>query len=300
MQTPRTPPASPDSLAVLEAMRLQGWRAVIDFTPKPTSSERLCAGIVTRTQTGEVAFACALDARKIAHAFGSPGEALYDVAQKLCRSLAEFWAQNPDATLWKPPFSGARLASLDRFSAKDISEATERMFNRSSTLHTLLSAYDMQQKPNSRSIVERVRSAVQRDVNSRHLAKRFSRELILNGEAQPFRVDFLGQNYACYFLQLTQSPRGLEVNIERAYGKLYELQALRRLVKKPKKSLGLLEEERPHMFELLMVGERNDMVQRKAIYQMEALADRSEVLARLEPSAAAAAERLSYQERKAA
>lgn len=302
MHTPWTPTTSPDSssLALLDSMRVQGWRAVIDFAPKPTSSERLCAGVVTRSLTGEVAFACALDARKMKHAFGPAGIALHDVALKLCESLASFWGHNPNAELWKPPFSSARLASLDRFSAKDVAEATERMFNRTSTLHTLLSAYDMQLRPSNRGIVERVKSAVQRDVNSRHLAKRFGRELILNGEAQPFKVDFLGQHFACYFLQLTQSARGLEGNIERAYGKLYELQALRRLVKNPKKSLGLLDEERPHMFELLMVGARNDGVQRKAIYQMEALADRNEVVARLEPSVSAAAERLYNQERKAA
>lgn len=283
-----------------DASRLQGWRAVIDFTPKPTSSERLCAGVVTRTLAGEVAFECALDARKMAHAFGPPGEALHDVAYKLCQSLAGFWTHAEAPEQWKPPFSGARVANLSRFSAKDVAEATERMFNRTSTLHTLLSAYDIVQKPNTRSIVEKVRSAVQRDVNSRHLARRFNRELILNGEAQPFKVDFLGQNYACYFLQLTQSSRGLEANIERAYGKLYELQALRRLVKKPKKSLGLLDEERPNVFELLMVGDRNNAVQRRAIYQMEALADKSEIIAKVEASVGKAAERVYEQERRAA
>lgn len=300
MPTPRTPPIGPDALAAVDAMRLQGWRAVVDFAPKPTSSERLCAGVVTRTLVGEVAFSCALDARKMAHAFGPAGEALHDVAHKLCKSLADFWAGNEHAELWKPPFNGARLASLDRFSAKDVAEATERMFNRTSTLHTLLSAYEMQQKPSQRGIVERVRSAVQRDVNSRHLAKRFGRELILNGEAQPFKVDFLGQRYACYFLQLTQNAKGIEGNIERAYGKLYELQALRRLVKKPKKSLGLLDEERPNVFELLMVGDLSNVVQRRAIYQMEALADKSEIVAKVEASVGKAAERVYEQERQAA
>lgn len=273
---------------------------MIDFVPKPTSSERLCAGVVTRTDDGVVDFRCAIDLRKMEHAYGDVGAALYDVANKLCQSLTLHWQRGLDPALWEPPFKGARLVSHERFSARDAAEATERMLNRTSTLHTLLGAYEIQQQLRNASIVEKVRTAVRRDVNSRHLAKRFNRELTLNGEAQPFKVDFLGQHYACYFLQVTKSERGLEGNTERAFGKLFELQALKRLVKKPKKSLGLLEEERPGVFELLMVGNRNDSIQRKAIYQVEALADKGEVVARIEPSASAAAERLARQERLAA
>lgn len=280
--------------------RTRGWRAVIDFVPKPTSSERLCAGVVTRTDDGEVSFSCAIDPRKMQHAFGDVGAALHDVALKLCESLATHWMHGLEPTLWEPPFTGARLVSHERFSARDANEATEAMLGRTSTLHTLLGAYELQQQQRNTGILERVRSAVRRDVNSRHLVKCFSRELTLNGEAQPFKVDFLGQRYACYFLQVTHSARGLENNTDRAFGKLYELQALKRLVKKPKKSLGLLDEERPEVFELLMVGNRNDPVQRKAIYQVEALADKGEVVARIESSPSAAAERLAMQERKAA
>lgn len=280
--------------------RARGWRAVIDFVPKPTSSERLCAGVVTRTDDGVVSFSCAIDPRKMEHAFGDVGTALHDVAHKLCQSLAAHWKQGIDPTLWVPPFKGARIVSHERFTARDANEATERMLNRTSSLHTLLSAYEIQLQLRNASIVDKVRTAVKRDVNTRHLAKRFNRELILNGEAQPFKVDFLGQRYACYFLQVTKSERGLEGNTDRAFAKLFELQALKRLVKKPKKSLGLLDEERPEIFELLMVGNRNDPVQRKAIYQVEALADKREVVARIESTPSGAAARLALQERLAA
>jgi hypothetical protein len=300
MQPPGTPSTQPQGIARPETNRLRGWRAVIDFVPKPTSKERLCAGIVVRADTGEITFSCAVDATKMEHAFGPIGLALYDVASKLCESLANHWLRGQNPKTWTPPFVGAHLVSLERFSAKDAAEAIERMLNRTSTLHTLLSAYEVQQQKRNASIVERVRSLVKKDVNTKHLAPRFNRKLTVNGEAEPLKVDFLGQRYACYFLQVTQNAKGLEVNTERAYGKLWELQSLRDMVKKPKKSFGLLDEERPSVFELLMVGDSNDPVQRRAIYQVEALADRGKVVMRIESSANSAAERLAHQEKLAA
>jgi hypothetical protein len=175
-----------------------------------------------------------------------------------------------------------------------------RCVRRALTLHTLIQQYQIDQQPRSHGIVDKVRSAVKRDVNAKHLVHRFNKLLTVVGEGTPLKVDFLGQRYACYFLQITSSERGLEANTERAFGKLFELEAVRRLVKKPKKSLGLLEDERPEVFELLMVGDRKNSVQRRAIYQIEALADRNEVVARIEQTAAAAADRVSNQERRAA
>lgn len=288
------------SLERLYSLRTQGLRAVIEFTPKPTSDERLCAGVVVKTTSGEVHYICAVDARHMQHAFGEAGAALYDVAHKLCESLASFWTQNQDARQWKPPFHEARLASLEPFSARDAAEACARMLESTSTLYTLGQAYAHTAQRRLAGIVERVQSAIKRDANARHLAKRFHRHLTLDGDAQPLKVDFLGQHYACYFLQVTQSTRGLERTTESAFGKLFELGALRKLVQQPRQSLGLLEDERPKVFELLMVGNRNDPVQRRAIYQVEALADRSEVVARIESSATSAAERVSHQERLAA
>lgn len=275
-------------------------RAVIEFTPKPTSNERLCAGVVVKADDGALHFVSAIDARKMEHAFGAAGVALADVARRLCESLVGHWAQNNSARDWTPPFSNARLSSLEPFSASSAEEACTRMLARTSTLHTLGEAYVLESQSRSSGIVERVRAAVRRDANAKHLAKRFNRHLTLAGEAQPLKVDFLGQRYACYFLQLTQSAKHIENSTERAYGKLFELQALKRLLTQPRKSLGLLEDERPVAFELLMVGNHQDAVQRRAIYQVEVLADRSDVVARVEGSAASAAERVSEQERLAA
>lgn len=275
-------------------------RALIEFTPKPTSDERLCAGVVLRTTEGEVTYTCAPHARHMQLAFGEIGVALYDVAEKLCQSLAKHWAEGKDPRHWKPPFSNARLANLDRFSAGSTAEECERILSRTSTLYTLSQAYQTDTVSRPTGIVEQVRSAVKRDANAKYLARRFNKQLTLNGEAQPLRVDFLGHRYACYFLQVTKSMRGLENTTERAFGKLFELGALRRLIQQPVQQLGLLADERPNVFELLMVGDRNDLVQRKAIYQVEALADRSEVVARIVPNATTAAERVFDQERLAA
>lgn len=298
MQAPRTPSTKPDGSA--DISRVQGWRATIDFVPKPTSSEVICAGVVVKTQDGKVDFQCTVDARKMEHAFGIAGVALSDVALKLCQSLASYWAGNRRPEGWKPPFSHAKLSSVDEFSGRTTAEAMGLYLNRTSTLHTLLSHYEVVSTSNPRSIVERVRHAVKADANAKHLAPRFKRYLSVAGDAQPLRVDFLGQRFAAYFLQLTQSAKGIEVNTERAFGKLYELEALSSLVKAPPPSLGLLAEERPTVFELLMVGSRDDAVQRRAIYQIEALADRKEVVARVESSVHDVAQRLVHQERQAA
>lgn len=299
MPTTRTPPigteGAPPTLA-----RVQGRRATIEFTPKPTSTESMCAGVVVQTDDGRVEYLCTVDQRKMEHAFGPAGLALYDVADKLCQSLAGHWAQGRRPQDWKPPFNNARLAHLDEFSGRTTQEAMAMYLNRTSTLHTLLGHYQIEQHARSSGIVGQVRQAIKRDVNAKHLAPRFNKHLTVSGEGNPLKVDFLGQRYACYFLQLTRSAKGLEANTERAFGKLFELEAVRRLVKKPKKSLGLLDDERPDVFELLMVGNRQDPVQRRAIYQIEALADRKEVIARIEHTATAAAERVSHQERQAA
>ena len=273
---------------------------LIEFSPKPTSDERLCAGVVTETAGSGIEYWCALDQRKMEHAFGATGAGLYDIAEKLCQSLADHWLRTKSPRGWTPPFTRARMGAIDRFTAQDAQEGAMRFLDRTSTLHTLLAEYTAEQQTRETGIVARVQRAVRNDANAKHLAPRFNRHLTVAGEGQPLRVDFLGQNYACYFLQITRSARGLEATTDRALGKLYALEALHRFVLKPPQTLGLLEDERPKAYELLMVGNRNDAIQRKAIYQVEALADQNEVRARIEPSAAAAAERVSDQERMAA
>lgn len=302
MQPIRPPAAKAFDLTSIPPMAwaVKGQRAVVEFAPKPTSSERLVAGIVTKLESGEVSHACALDQRKMEHAFGDDGAAMYAIAEELCRSLGQHWQNTGAADSWVPPFGGARIAELTRFSGRTVEEAHATMLNRVSTFTTLLSTYDIADTKRPTSIVARVRSAVKRDVNAKHLTKRFNRELNLGDSAGPMRVDFLGQHYACYFLQITSSSRGLDLNTGLAFGKLYELDALQRFVKKPKNTLGLLEDERPSKFELVMVGNRSDSVQRRAIYQVEAIADKRSTRVQVMASANAAAEHVSDRERLAA
>jgi hypothetical protein len=277
-----------------------GQRAVIEFAPKPASSERLCAGVVSRTNTGDVQYVCAIDQRKAEHAFGAAGFGLWHAADALCESLAMHWSQRGSTEGWVAPFESARIAFVQEFSARDQHAGTAQLLGRISSLATLFDEYTMQAPAQVSNIVARVRRAIVRDVNARHLQKRFQREIHVGHEAGNLRVDFLGQHFACYFLQITTSARGIDATAERAYSRLYELQALRRFVKRPVKSLGLLEDERPTRFELVMVGAENDPVQRRAIARVISLADRGEVIARPLPSAEAAAEHVSTMERRAA
>lgn len=305
MQTPRpTPDASAlpgnAALAVNAIDGVLGQRAVITFAPKPASPETLCAGVVVRTDSGDVAWRTAIDPAPAQFAFGAPGAMLADIAQHLCQSLAAHWAATPSAGEWKPPFHAASLADVHRFSARNVDEALTLLLGRASSLHTLLAQVKLAPQRNSRTLVEQVRRAMAQDPNARHLAPRFNRELMVGGGAQPLRVDFLGQHYACNLLQITRNARLLDVSIERAYGKLYELQALRQWVKKPPRQLGLLDEERPRRFELIMVADRGDQVHRRALAQIEALADQNEVRAEVRPHASAAAVRVAEQERLAA
>ena len=299
---PSGPPSTPNLIDAVSGRqgRVAGIRAVIEFSPKLVSLERLCAGVVVRTDDGDVSSKCALDKRKAEHAFGLGGTALFEIANALCQSLAQHWKESGRLEDWVPPFEGARVARSGEFTARSSSDAIAQGLSVHSTLTTLLSHYEIAEQARQTGIVERVKTAVKRDQNAKHLSARFNRMLPLGQDAAPLKVDFLGQNFACYFLQIVKSQRHSEVNSERALGKLYELQVLRRFVTKPKKSLGLLDDERPKHFELVMVGSRTDIVQRRIMYSVEAMADKNAVRARVVESALAAAEHVANQERLAA
>lgn len=299
---PSGPPSVTPLIHAISARsgRVSGQRAVIEFSPKLVSIEKLCAGVVLRTDGGDVVTGCALDKRKLSHAFGEPGVALFEIANVLCESLAMHWRSTGSAEGWVPPFEGAKIARLGEFTAKDAASAIAQINDHHSTLNTLLHGYEITEISRATNIVERVRGAVKRDANARHLEKRFNRVLTIGAGAAPMRVDFLGQNFACYFIQIVRSPRHGEMNTERALGKIYELELLRKFVHKPKKSLGLLDEERPQAFELVMVGDRNNAIQQRIVYQIEAMADRSAVRARLLPDPTTAAAHVSDRERLAA
>ena len=277
--------------------RVAGLRAVLMFRPKPGSSEQLCAGVVTRLTGGEVDYVCAIDPKKASHLFGHAGHSLHLAAQAMCQSLVEHWRAQPEAMLWIPPFEGASLADVHAFSARDALSGALQMLQRVSSMHTLFEQYHVSQGEWGRGIVARVKAAMRRDVATRHLHERFNREIQVGDEAGRLRVDFLGQNFACYFLQVTQSARSAETTIERAFGRLYELAALQRFVKKPKRSLGLLDDERPERFALVLVGEQSDPVQRRVINLVTTLADRDAIRALPLPTAEAAAAHVVEMER---
>lgn len=277
-----------------------GVRGVITFAPKPASPETLCAGVVLRTDSGEVAWRSAIDHDRAKHAFGEPGAMLAEVAQHLCESLARHWAAAAQPSDWKPPFHRAALAEAHRFSARTVDEALALLLRRASSLQTLMTQVSLPARRGHATLVRQVQRAMALDPNARHLAPRFSRDLPLGHGAQPLRVDFLGQRYACNLLQVTRNARTIDVSIERAYGKLYELQALREWVKEPPRQLGLLAEERPERFELILVADQRDTVHQRALAQIEAVADQKHVRAQVRPTAAAAAERVAQQERLAA
>lgn len=296
MSTTRTSTAA---VGAVSSAGVHGRRVLIDFAPKPGSTERLYAGVVSCLSTGEVRFRCALDERKAEHAFGSAGKGLWYAARALCESLAEHWESSGDCAGWTPPFESAKLATAQAFSARDQDTGNLQLLTRVSSMHTLMNEYEIPVVDRSKDgVVMKVRSAIRRDVNSRHLQARFRRELHV-GEDGTMKVDFLGQNFACYFLQLTQSHRGIEPMVDRASGRLFQLQALKRFVKSPPRQLGLLEDERPQNFELLMVGSNSDPVQRRVINMVTALADRSEIRTRPLGNIEAAAEHVFAMERRA-
>lgn len=246
---------------------------------------------------GHVVFRSAVDPRRAEHAFGAAGAALAAVAQALCQSLADQWQKNPSAD-WVPPYGGAEF-SVSAFTASSINAELDFSLRQRSSLHTLLSAYEIPAMGKPASITRRVQSIVRGSVRNRHLAPRFNRLLQLGDQAE-LKVDFLGQNFACYFLQASPTLRGIEASAERAYGKLFELQALRRFAGSRPDAVGLFEDERPKAFELVVVGSREHEVQRRVIAQIEAIADSRDVRMRDLCSADEAAEHVADMERRAA
>lgn len=126
--------------------RVAGQRAVIEFTPKLNSVERLCAGIVVRLSNGEIQLRCSVDTHKAEHAFGASGAALAAVAFNLCESLAHHWQNTGSPEGWKPPFEGAKMARVTEFTARNADSALELAMGQQSSLHALLAAYEIPTK----------------------------------------------------------------------------------------------------------------------------------------------------------
>ena len=90
-------------------------------------------------------------------------------------------------------------------------------------MHQLMASYALPAQQRASNIVRRVRQPVKSNPRTEHLVPRFNRPLNVVDNGQPLRIDFLGQNLACYFMHLTESQRGIAGSAERAFGKLYEL-----------------------------------------------------------------------------
>lgn len=255
--------------------------------------------MVIQTANGATAYRSAIDTNKAEHAFGAAGSSLAAVAHALCKSLAEHWQAHGN-TPWKAPFEGAGIARVVEFTASTEAAAMEFALDQHSSLAALLRAYELSSQSRPPAIVKRVRSAVRQAPRSHHLARRFERSIDLGADAGPLVVDFLGQHFACYFISLTTSVRGVEPSAERAFGKLFELQAVRRFVHGDRKTLGLLEDERPEHFELLAVGDKAGSAERRALSRIEAIADQREVRLRQLPDVASAAAHVVAMELQAA
>lgn len=238
---------------------------------------------------------CALDPRKARDAFGDAGGAAFAAAYQLCQSLAQHWTAHDDVHAWRPPFEGARLAAVSAFSASSASNGMAFALDQYSSLHALMAAYELAAKAKTGGIVQRVRSRIAANVRSKHLAPRFDRRLQLEHNVN-MRVDFLGHRFACYFLQASTAERGVDEGALRGLGLMSELQALQRFAAMERRTIDLLDEERPQHFELIVVGSAQHPTQRRVIAKIEALADSQAVLMRAVDDVSAAAERVYERE----
>jgi hypothetical protein len=277
--------------------RVRGVRAAIFFQPQILSIERICAGIVIRLDDGRVAARVGIQAQEIAHAFGVSGVEIHSIANHLCLSLAEHVQSGGTFEEWVAPFENAHIGKIGRVEAGQLESLLDSQISQNSMLYTLLSSYELPAVKQTDGIVRQVKRAIQKS-KSHHLADRFHRELPVKTDALPLKVEFLGANYACYFIQISQSPRGIEESARRAHGKLFELQSVRTHFEGPGTADAF--EEKPRRFELLVVGDKTNSFQKSAWLQIESLADASNLQTRLLTTAAAAANTVSKLEHQAA
>lgn len=288
-------PSTRNAAIDTDLARAKGERAVILFTPQVLSRERITAGVVVRLESGECAMRVAIPQREVEHAFGNVGIELYSVAHHLCQSLYEHVQAGHKFKSWTPPFAGAELGKVGEAEARDITSLLTLGLAHNSMLNTLLSNYEIPAANGNNSVVEKVRRAIKQNRKTEHLGPRFNQHVALGTEAVPMKVEFLGANYVAYFMQIPKTERGLEASTGRAHGKLFELQSLRRhFTDKP--FFTPFTDERPNQFELLVVGDKSDPVQRRAWLQIETLADANEMITRLIPDTDTAANEVAKRE----
>jgi hypothetical protein len=266
--------------------RIRGVRAALFFQPQILSQERMCAGVVLRLDDGRIATRVAIQPQEAQHAFGVAGEELHAIAHHLCLSLVEHLTDGLSFESWTAPFENASIDKLGRVEGARLESLLDVQVSQNSTLFTLFKSYEMPAVKQYDSIVKRVRKAIM-ESKSHHLADRFHRELPVTQDALPLKVEFLGANYACYFLQISPSLRGIEESARRAHGKLFELQNVRSHFAAA--GAGDSFEEVPRRFELLVIGDHTNPIQKSAWLQIESLADSNNLVTRILESPAAAA-----------
>lgn len=263
------------------------------------SKERITAGAVVRLDDGQCFARVAVTEAAVTHAFGIAGQELYHAAFHLCQSLLEHVQAGGAFKTWTPPFAGAEIGNLGRAEARNMDAILDLGLAQNSMLYTLLSHYAMPAHHNNDSLASKVKSAISKNKATKHLKERFYREIMVREEAMPLKVEFLGANFACYFLQLSKSQQGIEISTSNACGKLFKLQNLKQHFEKLDRPT-VFDEERPQSFELLVVADDSDRLQKSALLQIESFADANKLIARVLPDAQSAASMVVKRESLAA
>lgn len=275
---------------------VRGQRAIIAFQPRNTSFESLCAGVVLKLDSGEVSFRSALDGRKLYSAFREVGAALADIAQVLLSSAAEHWRANAELSNWVPPFPGASVPVVTRFSAMDIDSGMAHALNSHSTLHVLLGNLLVKERSAS-SLVRRVAGHWRGQSSEKLLARYVERTVDFGDEHGSMKIDFWGQHYGCFFSSLSDTAPNSAMLVERAIGRIVQLQTLKEMSQAPQQTIGLFGELRPQRHELVVVGGGRAP---KSLWQVDRFADKLELQIRNAASPAEAAEMVADRELKSA
>jgi hypothetical protein len=278
--------------------RAIGQRAIIYFSPQILSKEKIVAGAVVRLETGECFARVAISEKHIVHAFNSAGEELYAIAKHLCDSLLEHVQAGKAFKDWIAPFAGAEIGKIAKAEAATMSNLLDTGLRQNAMFYTLLEHVKLSEQK-ADSIVINIKKIITDNKQTEHLSKRFHHELILKEDTRPLKVEFLGANFACYFIKLSPTIAGLNHSVPRAHGKLFELKSVKNHFSSPQNH-NIFPEEQPHHFELLVVGERKYVEHRQAYDQIEYLADQQSMRVRPFDNAAQAAQHLFNQERQVA
>ena len=275
---------------------IRGQRATIAFQPRNTSFETLCAGVVLKQDNGDVCYRSAIDGRKMRGLFHDAGASLADIAEVLLASAAQHWRTHPDLSKWAAPFPGAGAAAVTRFSAMDVESGLAHALNSSSTLHVLLDGVATKENRTA-ALVRRVAVHWRGNQSRMTLGRFIERTVDFGAEHGSMKIDFWGEHYGCFFSSLSDTASTGASMVERAVGRIVQLQILREMAQAPQQTIGLFEELRPQKHELIVVGGNSAP---KSLWQVDRFADRLELSIRTAATAGEAAEMVADEELKAA